>query len=40
MVEALKIKKEGTDLFTKGDIEGAINKYTLALAYCPDVDED
>ena len=38
--EALKIKMEGTELFKQGDIQGAINKYSLALAYCPNDEEN
>ena len=36
--EALKTKVEATDLYKTGDIQGAINKYSLAIQQCP-VDE-
>lgn len=39
MEEALKIKMEGTESFKIGDIQGAINKYSLALAVCPDKED-
>ena len=35
---ALKTKAEGTALYQGGDIQGAINKYSLAIQQCPDAE--